>query len=169
LIVIPADDEGRMEMTTSQRRVAAIGVGGILVVAAIAALAIAGNGGSGASSGTTSTSATTGNTAAMPATPEIRVVAPVRRTSAPSSVIEVLASSNAGTSGVTHYEVWRRDESVKNDPWTVVSNIQHKQQANKFVYTDTDERAGDRYAFRVVAVTDTMRSQYEEIQVVAKR
>jgi len=156
-------------MTSSQRRGAAIGVGGILVVAAIAALAIAGNGGSAASSGTSSTSATNGNAAAMPATPEIRVVAPVRRTSAPSSAIEVRPSSNAGTAGVTHYEVWRRDESVKNDPWKVVSNIQQKQKANKFVYTDTDERAGDRYAFRVVAVSDTRRSQYEEIHVVAKR
>ena len=156
-------------MTSSQRRVAAIGVGGILVVAAIAALAFANNRGSAASSGTTSTSATSGNAAAMPATPEIRVVVPVRRASVPSSAIEVRASTNAGTSGVTHYEVWRRDESVKNDPWKVVSNIQQRQQANRFVYTDTGERAGDRYAFRVVAVSDTKRSQYEEVHVVAKR
>jgi hypothetical protein len=110
----------------------------------------------------------TGGTAPMPCD-EIRVVAPARRTSAPSSAIEFRPSSNAGTSGVTHYEVWRRDESVKNDPWQVVSDIQQKQHSDKFVYTDTDERAGYRYAFRVVAVSDTRRSQYEEVHVVAKR
>jgi hypothetical protein len=152
-------------MNTKRRRVAAVGIGGVLAVAAIAAgFAIANNGGSAAPNRGSSAS-TGGSSALIPATPLIGVFLSAGHASA----FEVDPSSNAAASDVTHYEVWRRDESMKGVPWQVVGTIQANLMSKGHVYTDLHEQPGHKYSFRVVAVSATSRSQYMEIQIVAQQ
>jgi hypothetical protein len=148
-------------MNTKRRRVAvaAVGIGGVLAVAAIAAgFAIANNGGSAAPTG--------GSSALIPATPLIGAVVSAGQTPVSSSAFKVDPSSNAAASDVTHYEVWRRD-NLKGVPWQVVGYIQANLMSKGHVYTDLHEQPGHKYSFRVVAVSATSRSQYMEIQIVA--
>jgi hypothetical protein len=153
----------------TKRRAAAVGIGGVVAVAAIAAgFAIANNGGSAAPN--RGSSAFTGvSSALIPATPLIGAVVSPGQTPVSSSAFKVDPSSNAAASDVTHYEVWRRDESMKGVPWQVVGNIQANLMSKGHVYTDLHEQPGHKYSFRVVAVSATNRSQYMEIQIVAQQ
>jgi len=163
-------------MNTKQRRVAVLGIGGALAIAIIAsAFAIANTSRSStphlrssASPGGNSAS-TGGSSALLPATPLMSALASGAHTPVSSFALRIDPSRNATASGVTHYEVWRRDESLKSAQWQDVSNIPANLMSKGHVYTDLHEHPRHTYAFRVVAVSATTRSQYNEIHIVSQR
>jgi hypothetical protein len=112
---------------------------------------------------------TSSGTNLAPAAPEISVVRPQTGSTAASFAIRIVPASDAAASGVNHYEVWRRDGS-ENVPWKVVENIPAGVvSARGYLYTDTSERRGHTYVFRVVAVSATGRSPYHEFQTTPAR
>jgi hypothetical protein len=159
-------------MNSRQRRVTAVGIGaGVVVVVITVAFAIATGGGSAAPRHAGSAlpafvvpAASNTSSDLVPAAPVIAVVHSKRIA---SSAFKVDPSSNAAATDVSHYEVWRHDDSVKTATWEVVENIEAKLLSNRYVYTDPHEQPGHLYSFRVVAVSPSGRSQYNEIHTVA--
>ena len=161
-------------MNTKQRRAVTVGIGGVLVVAAIGVgFAIANSRTTARRRGNAApplanVASTTGSAGLLPATPLIVAVAPGSHRPVHSSVFRVDPSGNAAASGVTHYEIWRHDENTKGFPWQVVGNIPANVLTKGYVYTDPHEQPGHEYSFRVVAVSATSRSGYNQIQIVAQ-
>jgi hypothetical protein len=150
-----------------------LAVGAVIAVAAfVGALAVVNRHGHSLVR-TASPATTVGSTAArvayagqIPATPKISAVS----SAGPSSVIRIDPSTNATRTGVLHYEIWRRDTSDKSASWQVIATLpKNLVAARGIVYTDKNERIGDTYAFRVVAVSSKLRSGYVEITVTPAR